>query len=390
MSFLNSIFKNNNQDFYTVDFLEIKKQGRVFWCIDSNCAKPTFLATYPRLTFKSKIFSLLITIIWQLKLQRFFFNKKKYDIDKGSVYDILSEHFPHLSFFTGTPGVNRKIIIVGNKSNHNVFFKIATSKESELLVRNEIEILKKLKNYDFGSHKIPSIAKYSDLYGITDVAMQKGGGREVALKAVNSFYEILYTQSADKVDLSNILQEMRTSIDSHPNFKKQNDRLVYDLELNIKLQKRVLLLLSKKDIDIDVYFSHGDLTLWNVFPSPEDSLAVIDWELGEIRSKYFDLIHFIVSQEILIKNSDFDTVYTEVFTCLQRHTVGETKQSLKLYVCLYFLQQSNYYSLRYKQQTGFIHEQVYWQLDIWNSYFEFFLGDFSVNKHHDIIEKVVR
>lgn len=376
MSFLDYIFiSHENCACKNKNFIEIEKNGRLFWLIDENIKAPSFLLTYPKITYKAKLYAFIIKAIWFLKLKRVFFTANTYRVDDKSIYSILTSKFNEVSIFTGTPGLNRKIIVTCRDKDTKLFFKIPTSLDSKKLVKNELYSIIKVTGYDLGKHKIPKIVELNDdLFGISDISNIKLYSKHNdTYEKVSDFYHKLYCASSFTLDTSTLRQQFIKELEANQSLKSNSLVLDALIEKSINYQRKILELFSLSIPDcLTLYFSHGDLTPWNIFVG-ESNLAVFDWELAGNRTKYFDLIHFYVSKAILVDRENAESIHKRITGIIRKYFPEENNSNIDLYICFYFLYQSNYYFSKYKKQTDEIHEQVYWQLEAWNCFFEFYL-----------------
>jgi len=109
------------------------------------------------------------------------------------------------------------------------------------------------------------------------------------------------------------------------------------------------------------YYAHGDFTLWNVLRAADGSARVIDWEMFGPKPVRFDLIHYHVSQDILVKNKGPDKVLRHL------EHIGkllDENSGWLLSQGFYFANQSLYYCAIYERQET-LHQQARTQLRAW-------------------------
>lgn len=116
--------------------------------------------------------------------------------------------------------------------------------------------------------------------------------------------------------LSNSLTEIFSST-----FNKHQTSLDYFRRIEEKIRAlnidnsryNMIVLLSKKHIglDIDIAYSHGDFTRWNIFLDNEKA-CIFDWEEAEYRPIGYDLFHFHVIESVLVNKKNVIEFYSTV------------------------------------------------------------------------------
>lgn len=346
----------------TENFYVIKKGGIDCWIIECNSKKPTFLKTYPKLTLQSKIFSLVVSAIWKLSLQRYFFKKRKYSICPGSIYRKLSGEFECLGVFLGTPGVNRKLVVVGvDIRGESVYFKIPTSSESEELVRNEIQALAYLCSSSMYPHCLPQVVNINGLHGFTEVEVSASMiDNTNSLSRIIDFYCKLSDKTLTNSDIKSEVHRSEVLLDNvvFERFEpSDNCRKLYTA-----VSESIKSCVDLHD-QVEVYKAHGDFTYWNIFIN-KTGISVLDWEMYGYKTKYFDIIHILVSHGILVRRSTASDIYSSLKSMFESSEYLVISE-LNLYLKLYLIQQVSYYLDRYSIQKGDLHDQVYWQIDKW-------------------------
>ena len=87
---------------------------------------------------------------------------------------------------------------------------------------------------------------------------------------------------------------------------------------------------------------------------------IIDWEMFGLKPRYFDLIHYFVSADLLLRRADAP----DILRNLDQLGAG-SGSSWKRCVGLYFACQAYYYyGVRYAHQTD-LHPQTLWQMKVW-------------------------
>ena len=113
--------KKENQNDVAVTLLSINNpDGTARWIWNAKCAQPLFLKFYNIGSTRALLFTLIIKLVFILKLQKLVFKKNTYFLSK--VNTPVFEVHDDWALFTGTVGPNNKAILYANQS----FYKIAT------------------------------------------------------------------------------------------------------------------------------------------------------------------------------------------------------------------------------------------------------------------------
>lgn len=347
-------------------FFVIKKNGRDFWLVESVFDTPLFLYTYPQLTNKAKLYSTLLKVIWFFRLNHILFEKREIFIEDGAPYDTISKRYNEVAVFCGTPGVNRKYVVVASNSlNERCYFKIPTSSSSRKLVDNEVRTLIELERVNLSPHIIPSVIEFGGSYGFVEVPKENYIKVNRFLdSATLDFYEKIYTHSKEEITCDEFLDSQSSLIER---LKRLSSFISYESEELIRqLLQEVEIIKKESKFNLKIYKAHGDFTFWNIFKLSNDRLSVIDWEMSSYKTKYFDLIHLIVSSEILIRRNNPEDIFDTLVREFKFNGVG-IPDDFYLYLKLYVIQQSLYYVDKYHQQEDVLHEQIHWQVNAWLS-----------------------
>ena len=200
------------------------------------------------------------------------------------------------ALFTGTEGPNRKVIIYLEKGQRKSFIKIALSDRSNMLIRNEERILKRLSNSSLKSFEFPKLKSSSkEFIEISDLS--KNGKRckklnDLHLQAIQE----LNNFSTLSLPLRVVPMWNKSKSDLETLLTKNDSRIPNGL-----LRKLYLLIESIDDSKlIETGCSHGDFTSWNMYEN-DGKLNIYDWELhGKLMPLGFDAFHFIIQQGILV------------------------------------------------------------------------------------------
>lgn len=344
--------------------------GSPRWIWNATSKKPLFLKFYTIGTGKARIFSMMIKIIFALRLQGLFFKKSSYyfSATEETVFDVSGDW----ALFTGTVGPNNKAVLFAG----NCFYKIALTPNAKYLIYRESGILRAIRGRK-NRFRTPVVQEINNsVIQLEDVAL--GGKRAVAITQ-NHLDALTEMQKLCEKEITAGKWEL------FQNLKKDFKTLV-DTRIPFNMKRKIKLLLNNIDENakIKVSFAHGDFTPWNVYCF-KDHIAVYDWELAAFdKPKGFDLFHYIFQKGILIDHKSFKTIYKDIKEYGMPFFAGNQEE---LHECLkwYLLVNTLYYLKVYAGQKEW-HIQVNWLLQVWNEGFNIFLKDYKTPRELVIMD----
>lgn len=346
------------------DVLFIKNpDGTIRWIWNANNGQPLFLKFYNVGGFRAKIFTLIVKIIFKLKVQKIIFTRRTYYFRKqeNSFFDCTN----NWALFTGTIGVNNKAILYTDAS----FFKIATTVNSKRLIRSEHKVLSNL-NFDF--FQIPKSKQISEhVIQLSDITSGGKRTRKIQIAHLKALTEMNF-RGRDLIQIKDwkLFNELKFDF-----YQIQDERIPKNI-----MRKIAMLLETISDEDyINVTLSHGDFTSWNMFENKE-KISLYDWELVAFdRPTGFDYFHFIIQQGILIDRKPWKEIYKDIkeqcssesasFLC--NYDLEIFKKYLKFYLLINCMSYLRIYAFQPKW-----HIQVNWLLQVWNEA----LNEFAVEQ----------
>jgi thymidylate kinase len=332
--------------------------GSVRWIWPIESSKPHFLNFYSGSSLKQKSFKVLVKAIFKLRLQAFWFKQTT---------DIVKRTFPNHSqwaLFYGTPGPNNKKImfIKDDSTGNSSFVKIADTEESSKLILKEKDHLRALNEQrNQLSFHIPSLLRQSS-------------DNELVLNAISN-----EKSAANWGDLHSLaIHEMsrlnfnRSTVANWNGWNKINYQIAqFREDSSKKVSSTILdkLVLLKRSIDQNVtfnfHFAHGDFTPWNVFQFKNQDLSIVDWELAmEDAPKGFDFFHFHVQKGILLDRLCVANILAVIEKSAIKYGIFNDEKEVREYFKLYLLSHISYYAAIYSKQESW-HQQIYWQLNVW-------------------------
>jgi thiamine kinase-like enzyme len=360
---LGMLFGEKKHGFSEVEFKIISIHDEPRWMIESSFFFPWYLKTWGRTSFRTKVIS---SLIWLLSLFRFCplkVTRVRFSISDKCLYSELRAKFNRIAIFLGTPGDNRKLVVYAGNSKEELFIKVPTTVKAESLVAQEISALQKLSDSDLTKRLIPKYYLISG-YLATENVLKKGVNfRPLSTELLFDTHNRLFERSSVEFSKADIIDILDRYISNLRDMKYQDNK-------QSKLQELVNSnrLLAKTYLDsfdhlsrFEFYEAHGDFTRWNVALGPNNQVQAIDWEFSGFKPRFFDIIHYQVSYDILVKSLLSQQILDGLDVIGDRYS-NEDKWSE--YVRLYFTFQSLQYCSLYENQLD-IFPQIFKQLETW-------------------------
>lgn len=353
------------------------RDGSIRWVYPSDLKRPTFLNFFSQSSFRSKFIKFLVTIVFYYKrfVSKYFFSSDFFlDISKDSILDRINRRLPsqNYSIFLGTMGENRKVLVECNDNRYTTsFIKVAVSATSKELVANEYMVLKTLNESGKLNFNFPEILDYEEgVLEITNVKTNKSFQCTKFLAqhfaALKSLYSTELSSANYRVLSHNLgIEENMEALE----FVYSSQWKTNDIDLSNFLPKlRFAVGCLQDEFIYSCARGHGDFTPWNVFVE-EQSLSIIDWELSRPQVPlFFDMFHFIFQSEVLIKQTEYDSVKKEISLALESPAAAQIQRQHTIDINKHFVSYlvfniSKYLSLYVRQEKP--HEQIYWMLSVW-------------------------
>lgn len=361
------LFGGTSNKYNIYDFRAFPSNGPTRWLLESRYRKPWHLNTWPRSSLKSRT---VFRGVWALSTFGILPPSSTISIscNEASPYAMFQRDFDKLGVFLGTPGSNRKIVVFAENKEQSVFIKIPTSQASSELVENEARALAELALFDDVVQFIPTAQRIEGYLAIEN--LQKNGVQYgvLPLSSIRNVHNILFQRSAVMRSFNWFIRTFDISYFSdftgNLNHNQRTEKQVVISDNKLALQK----FLEEFDCESPIlsYMAHGDFTRWNVLLSPQGSPRIIDWEFYGLKPKYFDLIHYYVSSDILVSRRAASKIINQL-NQIGKVVCAEDAICTKdwnQYLCLYFAYQSLYYVPIFKSQEN-LHPQAIWQIKTW-------------------------
>lgn len=354
---MKTLFNNTGYKLYTteqpgslkISFSYIRNSdGTLRWFWNSKSKKPLFLKFYNASTFRARLYSLAVKLIFELGLQNLIFKKETlyYIVEGKPVFNIKNDW----AIFTGTPGPNNKALLYAGGS----FYKIACTDTAKDLLINE------LANIRFASG--------SRLYSVPKTTFHNGNILQTRDISKDGHRQNTFGRIHAKA-IQGITQryQRRCAIAEWEYFQmlKKNLNTLQDERIPPNLIRKLNKLLEKIDEteSVSLSFSHGDFTSWNCYVH-NNMLSVYDWELASCeKPKGFDFFHFIFQNGILIERKPWKVILKEIRQ-KNRLTFQFTDAELYHHLKFYLLTNILAYLRLYSAQKEW-HTQIHWLLQTW-------------------------
>jgi hypothetical protein len=371
-----SFYLNNNAAISFAEMAYINNpDGTIRWFFPLKRGVPGHLSLYNSVSLKAKIYKWVSKVAGQLGQSRLLasgiIRMQQNLLDQvKTVNDITPEE--DISFFTGTRGATRKVVMeIHNKQSTVAFVKIPITPVSEELVKTETEMLKELNKYDFTTLSLPKVSKKID--GHARLSNVKPGitipADRITAIHVKALAE-LYALSHERKAISD--STAWETISANMEWLKRD--LLFTNGLDSKSTGHLIKLLRKlyntfsAGESISLSVSHGDFTPWNMY-CDEQRLYVYDWEMSRNGiPMFFDLFHFTYQSTILQQRKDYSTVKSSINLWKQQPLVQQMLQKYKINLALheklYLLFTVSYYLRQYLNEKELL-QQSHWMIKAW-------------------------
>lgn len=349
-------------DASSFDFRVFPKSGPPRWMLEARHGKPWHLKTWPRANLRARVINRVAWAMGHFGLHMPS-RMETLPVVAGSTYGQLRQEFDHLGIFLGTPGPNRKIVVYAERPGRSVFVKVPLGPVSAALAKTETAALNEL-------------ARDPDLVPLIPVCSLAGGHLAVEnVEAAGTGYADLDVSELARIDgllyrRSHFIQPLAVLRAEWANLVTVSGQCAHDATTRAQIAAArdaagTYLDSLPQDMDVSCYLAHGDFTRWNVLRAADGTARIIDWELYGAKPRYFDILHYCVSQDILVAQKSAEEVLSSLETVF--HDMIDVENWWH-HVGLYFAFQAIYYADVYENQEN-LHTQAYWQLQAWSDVF---------------------
>lgn len=344
-------------------FRVFPKTGRERWMLDTSQRRPWHLKTWPRANMRANV---IYNTAWTLGTLGVHLpcRLEQHHVASGSLYAKLQDEFEDLGIFLGTPGPNRKFVLYAGRGDESYFLKVPLSTVSTALVARETAALADLANDpDLGS-LVPQARQIACQLALENIENDGARYKPLNLLELERLHDLMFRRSETSRCISSLRAEWQSEVPEsdvveHPKeieciLRTANDAANHALDA------------IPQDLDIPCYMAHGDFTRWNVLKATDGTARIIDWELYGVKPKWFDLIHYVVSHDLLVARRPTDHVIKRLSELGEAICASAPSSEWWLHVTLYLAYQCSYYCGVYNRQPDLIeYPQASWQLEMW-------------------------
>ena len=337
--------------------------------------KPWHFKTWPRANLRARVINRMAWAMGQFGLHMPS-RIETMPVVAGSTYAQLRQEFDHLGIFLGTPGPNRKIVVYAERSGRSVFVKVPLGPVSQALAKTETEALTELARDPDLAPLIPVCSLAGGHLAVENVETAGTGYADLDVSELARIDDLLYRRS----HFTQPLAALRAAWASLVTVSGQcaHDATTHAQIVAARDAAGTYLDSLPQDMDVSCYLAHGDFTRWNVLRAADGTARIIDWELYGAKPRYFDILHYFVSQDLLVAQKTAEEVLDRLE--MVSDNFGDAKNWWH-HVGLYFAFQSIYYADVYEAQE-ILHPQAYWQLQAWAKVFRLLQDKFG---HTDML-----
>jgi thiamine kinase-like enzyme len=286
----------------------------------------------------------------------------RFDVVPGSTYTQLRDEFDRLGIFLGTPGPNRKFVVYAARPGKAVFVKIPLGPVSAALVAREARALEELAGDPDLAPIIPAAERIAGHLAVENVETGGVGHAALDMAEVARIHDVLERRSACGQALSELRRDWREDIPAGSIVA--HDVATAGAITAARQAANSLLDGLPQDRPVPCYMAHGDFTRWNVLRAADGTARIIDWELYGLKPRWFDLVHYVVSHDLLVARAQPPEVVSHLARVATDIGLSPTDRDWWRQVGLYFAYQSLYYCAVYERQKP-LHSQAIWQLEAW-------------------------
>lgn len=245
------------------------------------------LSLYQPQSMKARCLIALIRFLIQWNLHTCFLALRKLKFCSASPIANLKANESHFGFLLGNPdSKDRRVIIARKQGDDVVIDKLGLSQDARESVSAEIKAMRVMPD---------------GLLGLQELRHSE--------ENVNwCFYtcSMVEGKSPQKSDDSEVLKILDSWLDfAHKKLLQDTGQWeeIYDYIKHHHSAKGQDLLDQCKNLEVLMGITHGDFAPWNIKKTPEDKIAVIDWEFGTDHGPAcWDWIHYLIQRAILVEN----------------------------------------------------------------------------------------
>lgn len=342
------------------------------WLFPPETSCPWFLSFYHAATTKARWYKAIVKLLFAYRLNNVVRNGFVcfHTNDTLHIEQLVNAGSRrNYAVFTGTTGVNRKIVVADAAEGCiSRFIKIALNTTSVANLHNECAASKALQVLQIPDLVFPEAKMLDhDVLALENIAPAKQTDPK---KWTVRFLAHLYEKTSRRQPLAQLKSIAATDrrLSRCAQMEHYDNLLPEAAHLTQRLQQ-LSAQLRATDLEVPVSATHGDFTPWNMYGT-DGALHLFDWELSQPDMPLLhDWFHYIIQSEILVKRTPPEQILAVVQQQLQQPEVQELCRLFEidpdLHLRLYLLNNTSYYLDLYLRQPR-LHAQVYWLLEAWH------------------------
>jgi len=351
----------------TATFRVFPRSGTERWLLEAHYRRPWHLETWPQANLRARM---IYRAAWLLALVGLHLPSRRLTltIADSSLYSQLYARFGALGVFLGTPGPNRKFVVFAKNTSDAWFIKVPLNMETAALARNEAAILSKLATDLDLAQMVPRCFWIGEALAIEDVRTAGASFAPLDIREVIRVHDLLFARSSTEVPLAELAQRWKGYCAAGKPHDDPDTRRAIDSARKAACEYLDAL---SRDMRVACYEAHGDFTRWNVLRAVDGSARIIDWELVGMRPKFFDPLHYLVSQAILVQRAPAHMILDRVIRIGSRLA---NRSEILQYFGLYLAEQTLVHCDLYERSDEMF-AQVRWHLRTWTELFNLLSPD---------------
>ncbi|RFC55040.1 hypothetical protein [Brumimicrobium aurantiacum] len=331
--------------------------GSPRWIWNAKNKRPDFLRFYNVSSFKSKIFSLMIKLIFLTRLQHLIFGKHSIKAYRDEAHCLSEFTKGDFALFTGTTGPNRKLVLFAQDQ----FIKVGLTILSIQALENELFNLKNITTNS--AVEVPKCKKISDgIISFSDIGKNGKRSNTFSKTHAQGLHE-LYKQHPTTIKTFGQSEIFQESINQLHKYKLEANKI----EMNNIIDKLELLVNDLAQIELRFNWNHRDFTPWNCYAS-KNQVKIYDFELAHSALPFgFDAFHYVMQQGIMVDRSSWSDLKPLLASAFQdlKSVFGNGNEKFEDHLKAYLLVNIAYHIDLYSRQEKW-HQQIYWLLNTWN------------------------
>lgn len=354
--------------------------GTIRWIWPASLKQPVFLKFYNAASFKAKLVTFVIQLLFAFRLQKLFASVTKIvSVNEQDYNEFLDQVNNNWSLFNGTAGVHQTPVFYGS----GTFIKLPVGKNAPAIIHNEYLNMLLLNNQHFNHIQFPMVEFNQGILKQNDISSRGKRSDSLTNEHWNALLELsLVNRNFSPLYTLPFWQQIEHTI---ADIESANDQR---LPKGLIRKLKQLIQSIDPNTTICTSLSHGDFTPWNMFVKKE-GIALFDWELASSDIPVlFDAFHFVYQQASLVDHLSPKQLQERIKANFDhtgaKNIITEYHLNAELYHCLYLLHTITYYLDAYVQQKKW-HPQVAMSLSCWHDALTIVISEGNIANTRNIL-----